>query len=361
MIVDAAKDVLQYDVNFIGADGIVLASTAPERIGTFHQAGRQAYDSGVAVEVQGTDPYLGSRPGVNYPIIVDGLRLGAIGLTGDPEACRSSGFLLTKITEVLVREQLQARSKQSRDEIRSSVTRMLIFGEGPGREGSSLSLQEALEGLEVRLDVPVFVSVLENENMPGNGGTFDPLLTQLLQASGSRLYTYLFPNRYVVIASRDSYERVQQILAARTTQDGLTVRAGIGDCRSWQEAEISYRNANTALRYAAAHGLGCHEYASLHVDMLLDQLPGPVKRDFAAQRLGNLSKEERLLLQSYYEHQLSLKETAEALFLHKNTLQYRLDKITAKTGLDPRQYRQSVELYIALLLDPLRNGTDAWK
>ncbi|WP_159887593.1 CdaR family transcriptional regulator [Paenibacillus puerhi] len=353
-IVDAAKEVIRYDINFIGADGIVIASTAPERIGTFHEAGRQAFDSEQPVEVLAAEPFQGSRPGINYPIVVDGLRLGAIGITGDPEACRSSGFLLTKITEVLVREQMQTSIRQSADEVRSSATRMLIFGEGPAQSGASL--QEALESLQVRLDEPVFVILLESE-AAGSGQAFDPLLTWLLEATGAKLHAYLFPNRYAVIAEQNRYGRVLQLLSANRT-DRPSIRVGLGDCRSWSEAEVSYRNAKTAMRYAAAHGLRYHEYGALHVDMLLDQLPVAVKRDFALQRLGVLSEEERMLLRAYFRHNVSLKDTAEALFLHKNTLQYRLDKIMAKTGLDPRHYQSSVELYIGLLLDERLEESD---
>ena len=41
-IVDTVKSVCGFDINFIGEDGIVLASTDPDRIGSFHEAGRQA-------------------------------------------------------------------------------------------------------------------------------------------------------------------------------------------------------------------------------------------------------------------------------------------------------------------------------
>jgi hypothetical protein len=68
--------------------------------------------------------------------------------------------------------------------------------------------------------------------------------------------------------------------------------------------------------------------------MLLATADPRVSRDFAAKWLEELSSEERLLLKMYFLHHLSLKETSTALYVHKKTLQYRLDKIAEKSGLE---------------------------
>ena len=47
---------------------------------------------------------------------------------------------------------------------------------------------------------------------------------------------------------------------------------------------------------------------------------------------------------------MSLKETADSLIIHRNTLQYQLDRIHEKTGMDPRRFRDAVVLYLSLLL-----------
>lgn len=83
--------------------------------------------------------------------------------------------------------------------------------------------------------------------------------------------------------------------------------------------------------------------------MLLATADPRVSRDFAAKWLEGLSSEERLLLKMYFLHHLSLKETSTALYVHKKTLQYRLDKIAEKSGLDPRHFQGAVKIYIALL------------
>ena len=47
---------------------------------------------------------------------------------------------------------------------------------------------------------------------------------------------------------------------------------------------------------------------------------------------------------------MSLKETAEQLYLHKNTLQYQLDRIWKNTGYNPRNFKDATVLYVGLKL-----------
>ena len=47
---------------------------------------------------------------------------------------------------------------------------------------------------------------------------------------------------------------------------------------------------------------------------------------------------------------MRLKQASEALYLHKNTLQYQLDRIHRETGYNPREFADAVILYLALKL-----------
>lgn len=70
---------------------------------------------------------------------------------------------------------------------------------------------------------------------------------------------------------------------------------------------------------------------------------------------GLLDRDPELLktLSVFFAHDLSPGETAAALAIHRNTLRYRLDKITSLTGLDPRRFDDAVQIRAALLLRSL--------
>ena len=60
----------------------------------------------------------------------------------------------------------------------------------------------------------------------------------------------------------------------------------------------------------------------------------------------NLDEVERLTISSLLKHQLSIQETADDLFIHRNTLNYRLDKIFQKTGFQFRYFEDAMTYYV---------------
>lgn len=60
----------------------------------------------------------------------------------------------------------------------------------------------------------------------------------------------------------------------------------------------------------------------------------------------SLDEVERLTISSLLKHQLSIQETADDLFIHRNTLNYRLDKIFQKTGFQFRYFEDAMTYYV---------------
>jgi len=65
--------------------------------------------------------------------------------------------------------------------------------------------------------------------------------------------------------------------------------------------------------------------------------------------LPRMTDEQVETLETLFSLQLNVSETARRLYLHRNTLLYRLDKLTEQTGLDPRQFSHAVLLQLAIL------------
>ena len=64
-------------------------------------------------------------------------------------------------------------------------------------------------------------------------------------------------------------------------------------------------------------------------------------------------------LEQYLADNLNVSQAAKHLYLHRNTLLYRLAKIRSLTGLDPRNFEQALELKLALLLWQQNNGQNS--
>ncbi|MDM5224039.1 sugar diacid recognition domain-containing protein [Peribacillus sp. NJ11] len=348
MIVDAAKEVIGKDINFIHLDGKVVASTDPDRVGSFHAAALQVQKKGSVVEVTANEAFKGARKGINYPVMIDQIMLGVIGISGDPEECKSLGFLLTKITEVLIKEQMIKNVIHSLDELRSSIVRMLIFE----NEKEDTFMNEHLQQLQYELEERAFVAII---HLPGlnNASSLPVKMNGILLEQGIKLFTYLFPNQYALIINASQYKSILQIFNSYFRSMNVSYSIGIGSIGYLEELAKSYTHAKLALKYALSKKVTVCEYAKLDLEMIMENIDFHIRKDYASKLIGELSEAEINLLHTYYNNNLSLKKTAEELFIHKNTLQYRLDKIAQKTAANPRDYHDSVKLYLALLLQTL--------
>lgn len=99
-----------------------------------------------------------------------------------------------------------------------------------------------------------------------------------------------------------------------------------------------------------------HVYTSDVLGVLPLVISGNIsqKHDQAKRILDGLDDPELTeTLEAFLQHNLNLTHTAEALNIHRNTVIYRLDRITEKLGKDPRSFTDAVELYLALQLQKI--------
>jgi sugar diacid utilization regulator len=116
----------------------------------------------------------------------------------------------------------------------------------------------------------------------------------------------------------------------------------------------------TALREAIALGRTYHMGKNIHLpwllqlDKLLSMIPEQEKDKFIDQVLKRndylLDSEMMQTLESFFELDCNVSETAKRLYIHRNTLLYRLDKFKQETGLDVRTFNHAVLVNIALQL-----------
>ena len=91
-------------------------------------------------------------------------------------------------------------------------------------------------------------------------------------------------------------------------------------------------------------------YDVLVLELITGAVSTNVSSYYKEKVLSSLTTEEIYILKTYFDNEMSLKATAEALFLHKNTIQYRLNRIEDLTGYNPRKFADAVILYMAILL-----------
>ncbi|EFM09582.1 transcriptional regulator, CdaR [Paenibacillus curdlanolyticus YK9] len=101
-------------------------------------------------------------------------------------------------------------------------------------------------------------------------------------------------------------------------------------------------------------GSNIHVPWNMHLERLLASIPEQVRLRYVEQALGRsdvfMETETMSTLDTFFALDCNVSETAKKLYIHRNTLLYRLDKLKQETGLDVRVFRDAVLMKIILLL-----------
>lgn len=96
-------------------------------------------------------------------------------------------------------------------------------------------------------------------------------------------------------------------------------------------------------------------YARLGIGRLIYQLPIPlckmfIKEIFEGKNPDEFDEETIITINKFFENSLNVSETSRQLYIHRNTLVYRLDKLQKTTGLDLRVFEDAITFKIALMV-----------
>ena len=102
-------------------------------------------------------------------------------------------------------------------------------------------------------------------------------------------------------------------------------------------------------------------YENLGIGRLIYQLPTTLCEMFLQEvfkkgSLDSLDRETLMTIQSFFENNLNVSETSRKLFVHRNTLVYRLEKIRKLTGLDLREFEHAITFKVALMVKKYLNS-----
>ncbi|MCP1102133.1 carbohydrate diacid regulator [Aequitasia blattaphilus] len=338
-IVEATHKVVGNRINLINHEGLIIASTDTKRVSTFHEAGFQAIETKKSVIVNRNSSFKGTKEGINYPILLNKEAVGAIGISGNPDEVKKYGVLVTKITEVFLKEQLLELEMNSKERLYSYVITSLIHNNI--REGKHFySLLEKLS-----LDVQASYCVLSIQILEGS---YLSSVEHFFHLQGITLFTYTYPNELIVLLSQEQMNHFNRSYFDDSYRG--YVYCGEGTAQPLLQASRSYHQALVAQKYAKHRGLTLCSSKDITAHLIYESIPQDLKETYIHNILGHLEDRELELLKAYFSNNLSLVDTAKELNIHKNTLQYRLDKIREKAGFNPRLFQDAYLLNLALSL-----------
>ncbi|MGL5911303.1 MAG: CdaR family transcriptional regulator [Phycicoccus sp.] len=379
-VVDEVTARIAHNINIMGVDGVIIASSDPSRIGVLHAGALEAARTGRQVVVHMRVPDGSQRPGVNLPLTVDGELVGAVGISGDPAEATTLATSVVLLVDLLVRQSRLREDEEWRNRVCQHVVADLT--QGTATVDDCLA-RLRLAGLEVV--PPVSVAV-----MHGAGPTdvtersLRPLrrLSPGVAAAADRrgrVWAIAFGRTHGAAGHalrivRDDVEpaRPPRVPAASTPgpptgrapgkpagrTPGTPVRRAAIVSAPPQDDLSSL--AVTLPQLARATLLPPGEDCSIDDVRLHTVLAGADESDrqaLVATMLGRLDDTLVGTVEAFLAADLNLVATADRMQVHRNTVVYRLGRVRDLTGYDPRRGHDAVQFGVALLLDALHKTT----
>ncbi|WP_198038684.1 CdaR family transcriptional regulator [Planococcus lenghuensis] len=343
-IVKRLAEYIDVDINIMDLDGRIVASTDSARVNERHSGAIQVIETGepLILNQETHHQYIGTKPGVNLPIIHQGNITGVVGVSGSPDAIlRITGLIRVSVEIVL--EQIYIK-QQSFYRERQWANWFHQLMEPAGYDETKLR-EEAQYWLKNSIDTKWRVLVLTNVNAQN---IFEEIQLELADTRLQLLFALPFADEEIIIVTSSPLGQVKNWAEQLNLQEG---RLGVGE-EGVGLAGIrkSYKQAKQALEFNKEQERITYS-SDWYLKRLAVALPDEEFNNICAvyeERLNSLDPLYIQTLTCYFAMDFSVKETADALHIHRNTLQYRLEQVKEKVGLRPRIFYDAYILQLIL-------------
>lgn len=365
-IVLEVKDVIHQEINMMDEKGYIIASTDPKREGQFHTAAQKIISQKLdQILVVHDDEYAGTKKGINLPILFSGEIIGVIGITGDVAEVAKYGRIIKRITEILLLDAYAKEQRNIQENLRADFLKQWIYGKFTETDQDFL-LRSRLFGVDVFKPFRVLIAVAADpDELQGKNEIQMKLLDQKIQddtgnfikGQEGELSFFLDGGLVCLVSMRNDIQikLLAEEICRRVKADfGLNLAVGIDSYNPDAKGiSSSYFRAKKALQSAAACKTGkiCL-YSEIGLEIFMDDIPPEDRHDFIRQVFKGCTEGEIdewvKILSAFFNAEGSINLAASRLFMHKNTLQYKLNKLSETTGHNPRKLSDAALFYLAL-------------
>ena len=371
------EEALHYKVTITDTNGYIVGSSDPARLNQFHPSAYEILCERQPIESWdiATDSYVnvpeGVQLGYGERVIYDGECIGLIGLVGAPEEIKQS----IKTAQLVL--QLMLDRKKASDELKliSKDKKAFLLRLLQGQYGSPEWIKERADTYKIDLSRPRYVLTVQinlekfDEKSPLELSQIKETMHRAIRSiffeQEDLLYEYDTGETVLLTAGKhsDASQRRRQIemAAARLyaeLREQCKVSALIGvseECGDYTGIPLALRQGRMAAEIGAKteNGEGLYFYSQMRLGRIVASFSPEIRpilqRDILSKLLENHADSLLETLFTYFEMNGNVSQTAEKLFIHRNTLQYRFRKIKEITGFDIYHIDDLVQLRLAVL------------
>lgn len=351
-LIKVIQPLIPYNINIIDTTGIIIASTDSNRINSKHEGSLHLINSDKQELIVQSDTEIdGCKEGINLPITVNHKLIGILGITGKINDILNYGKIIQMLTELMIQNihdsvESEKREKEKQDFfvrwLNSNLTsdcdiknNLRKFGYIPFDNYRVILVQihKSKDNLYDKLLKEFNTLIITNKDI-------------LLVEKAELVWITHIKDLDII------YETLNAANVSFKNNAECEILCGIGNDKNISNISESYYEAKQSLKYANSSNSIIH-YSKYLFQITLSSIPVPIQQNFVNNIFSNYSREELLsicnFIKLYFENNGHINIIASKLYIHKNTVQYRINKIKAKTNLDLRNTSDSFQLYSASL------------
>lgn len=358
-LVEELNKLVNEDVIITDETGMIVASTEKSRLNQFHEGAFQAIQEKkkMVMTYELSRSLKGVRKGVVLPIMIEGVPMGVLGITGNPKQVEPYALIVQKMSELFIKESID---QMTQEEIARNIE---IFA----LDWMNGELDEHIlieKGEFFNIDIKDYGQVI-SFYMPSikNNLTYRELtrLKTIWDDQAVAVFLRWGQGRILIIdkgyeksALRKKIKYFNKYIKKEFNQEGVF---GVGQQVSYKEIVLSYNQAIRACKIAEIQNKIIFD-EELRFETIQYELNEHTKRRFIERTIEPILEDKVLMktLYSWLKNDMSIQETSEDLYIHKNTLYYRIHKIEDITNLNLRKVDNLALMYIATkFLEEIRN------
>ncbi|BES65642.1 sugar diacid recognition domain-containing protein [Gottschalkiaceae bacterium SANA] len=361
-IADQIMKNLGHNINVMNESGEIIASGSKKRLGTFHSIAADVIrkESRIVITEEEARQVEGVKAGINMPFYYDGKVGGVIGITGKPDEIEKPARIVKMVMELMLeqeffKERLYAKHHQHT----LFVNQVLEFeGELGWREvevwGEQLGFDLNMPRRAVLFRILNSREVLNRNPLYTMDRIKDTMLEEIMNSHYSAsqdIIGHAELDQFIVLKSfvpgdrKDTLEWFQsyaQHFCRKLNQKfGLRLFIGVGSYHNQPlELKESYREAKQMMRLVrqkkqSLEGIWLAE--DFFLELLFEEIPEKRIVHFLGEQVDTLQESPELMetARVLIQHNMNLTETAKAMYLHRNTIQFRVNKIRHALPWDP--------------------------
>lgn len=352
-IVDATMEIIDNrNINIMDRHGFIIASGDKQRINTYHKGADDVIKSNKVVEIypKKIENYPGAKEGVNMPINIQGKVVGVVGVQGHPDEVRIVAKLVKISVELALEQHLISEQIKLVKDLKQQIIRKIIYENITQKEEEILCLSKVAG---INLNIERFSIIIELKDIvDGNSAQNFKIMSQIEKyltnsefileddISGSINKSYIIFKQLSLKNYKNEQEYMEKLSRKIYEKCGIEVRIVAGGFyESIEGLKKSFNEAKELLRISSSSIVNINDL-NVQTSYLLNQIDQSVLEHFIKPIYDKILDEKGRVqiwiintLKALFQNDLNINEAAKALYLHKNSLLYRIKKIEKITGL----------------------------